>query len=118
MRQTFTRDERISREHDILHTLYKGTRLPTPLANYYFAANSKNLRRLCVIVSRRIGNACVRNRVKRCFREAFRLNKNNLAAGTDIIVKMNSAVSQKFSFKEAEQALLSACRSKGKLANK
>ena len=42
--------------------------------------------RLGLAVSRRAGNAVVRNRIKRVLREAFRLDREDLPPGLDVIV--------------------------------
>lgn len=42
--------------------------------------------RLGLIVSRRVGNSVVRNRVKRMLRESFRLLQHDLPAGYDLVV--------------------------------
>jgi ribonuclease P protein component len=41
--------------------------------------------RLGVAVSRKVGKACVRNRIKRMIREYFRLNKHKLPPKTDLV---------------------------------
>ena len=43
--------------------------------------------RLGLAVSKKVGNAVVRNRWKRRIREAFRLQQHDLATGMDIVVR-------------------------------
>lgn len=114
MTPTFSREERISRKGDILKAINRGARHKTPGASFYFLSNNKSLSRLCVIASRKNGNSCERNRVKRCYREAFRLNKHLLESGTDIIVRINGTI-KKFSLKEAQSALLSSLAAKNRI---
>ncbi|QDU79002.1 Ribonuclease P protein component [Polystyrenella longa] len=51
----------------------------------FAARNGLGYTRLGVSVSRKVGNAVCRGRFKRCFREAFRLERPELPVGLDLI---------------------------------
>jgi len=52
----------------------------------YAAPNNLNIPRFGVSVGRAIGNAVLRNRLKRLAREVFRLNQHQIPAGYDYIL--------------------------------
>ena len=49
-------------------------------------ASDRSGRRLGVTVSRKVGNAVIRNKVKRAIREWFRGERDGLADGVDVVV--------------------------------
>ena len=49
--------------------------------------NDADVTRLGLSISRRVGNAVVRNRWKRAIRESFRLNRSRIPEGWDIVVR-------------------------------
>ncbi len=48
--------------------------------------DAPGVRRLGITASRKVGNAVVRNRLKRAVREWYRGNRSKLAEGVDIVV--------------------------------
>lgn len=52
----------------------------------YIADNDLGINRLGISVSKKVGNSVVRHRITRLIREAYRLNKDKLMKGKDIVV--------------------------------
>ena len=51
-----------------------------------FLDTSRENSRIGISVSRKIKGAVVRNRIKRIFKESFRLNRNDYPQGADIVI--------------------------------
>ena len=63
----------------------QGEKLVGSLFILYVLPTSEPHSRLGMAVSKRIGNALVRNRIKRCLRETFRRHKALLLASCDLV---------------------------------
>jgi ribonuclease P protein component len=57
----------------------------------YGRANDLGYSRLGLSVSRKVGGAVVRNRFRRLYREAFRLTRDEMPAGFDLVLIPRSA---------------------------
>ncbi|GAH46336.1 unnamed protein product, partial [marine sediment metagenome] len=79
---------RISRRRDIRRVFRAGRRVRDGQVTLLALANADSApaRRFAVVVSRRHGPAVRRNRIKRLYREAFRLVRDRLPEGFDYVV--------------------------------
>ena len=72
----------------------------------FAAPNQTNDLRIGLSVSRKNGNAVLRNRIKRLLREAFRLSRHELPGGLDLVLVPVEARDTKL--KEFQEALVRA----------
>ncbi len=83
-RETFTKEDRILKRSEYLALSRTGIKIH----NKYFVAVLGEGRfdglRIGITVSRKVGNAVVRNRLKRLIKEYFRLNRDKLPKRADI----------------------------------
>jgi len=84
-RFSLSKAERISRSQDFKRVFIKGKRYRFPEFTLVVAPNDLSFSRIGIGVGRRFGKAVLRNRAKRLCRELFRLNKDSLPKGVDII---------------------------------
>ena len=74
----------------------------------YLRSNGLDYNRLGISVSKKVGNSVVRHRVTRLIREAYRLNKDCICSGYDIVFVARVTAKDK-KCQDIESALMHLC---------
>ncbi len=74
----------------------------------YIRQTGKAETRIGISVSKKVGNSVVRHHLTRLLRESFRLNKDALKTGLDIVVVVRAAAKES-EYKTIERAFLHLC---------
>ena len=96
---------RLKRSADIVQVQQQGRNWRHPLCVLLINAGQMESSRFAFVASRRVGNAVVRNRVRRMLREAVRLHLDEIQPGWDCVWIARPQLSQA-SFAEVETAVL------------
>lgn len=84
--QRFRSWEHLKRESDFRLTFDRKRSVSDDRLIVYARENGHEYNRLGMSVSRKVGGAVVRNKIRRLYREAFRLTKADLPKGMDLIL--------------------------------
>ncbi|NNM54365.1 MAG: ribonuclease P protein component [Spirochaetales bacterium] len=103
MRKSLTNQERLKRKQDFQRAFTSPLRASCQGAKLAASANSLERSRLGVGLSKKFGNAVQRNRAKRQIREIFRLHKEEIRPGHDIVILVYPG---KFSYWDRERQVL------------
>ena len=103
MRFVFTKADRVLKRPEFLHLTKNGKKISNQCFVATFSPGRFERTRLGITVSRRVGNAAARNRIKRFAREYFRLNRHLIAGYWDINITAKRAAANLSS----DQAFLS-----------
>jgi ribonuclease P protein component len=105
---------RIKKNTDYQTVFKKGKQISGRGVILYYSKNSAQDTRVGIIVSKKVGNAVVRNRIKRIIREIFRLNWPDIKSGYDIIIITRKSIREK-SFHDIEKTFIDIMRRAGLL---
>ncbi len=83
---SFKQEERILKKKEFIALKLQGKRYYTKNFVVIVRENRGDITRLGITVSKRIGNSVKRNRIKRLIKEFFRLNKQQIPKGYDLII--------------------------------
>ena len=90
---SFTKKERLLKSQEFIDAANKGKRFSTKNLTIFIKSNNIGIRRLGLSVSRKVGAAVKRNRIKRYLREFFRLNKEFFPPSSDISISVKQGAS-------------------------
>ena len=88
MDESLRPSERIRQKRDYLLIYKKGRRYKGRCFTLVYLSNELSYSRMGVVVSRKVGNAVERNKIKRWMRALFRTNKNLLENPFDLVFIM------------------------------
>lgn len=71
----------------------------------YKMDNHKDINRIGISVSKKVGNSIIRHRIKRLIKESYRLNEDRFSRGYDIVIIARNSAKER-NFHEIESALL------------
>ena len=99
------RKYRLRRNSDFQQVRQNGKFYASPLMVLAFLRNELDHSRFGFVVSKRLGNAVKRNKIKRQIREATRLQLPQIESGVDLVIIARQPI-REASYQEIEQTLL------------
>jgi ribonuclease P protein component len=108
-RYNFGRDGHLRKRREFKKVYAQGKSYANQFIVFYVFPNGLERRRMGVSVSKKVGSAVERSRIKRLFREAYRLNKAKLIEGIDMVLIARKEANN-LGFQKVEDALMALFR--------
>ena len=97
--------ESLKKNNDFQNVYKNGKSFGNKYLVMYVLENNRNINRLGISVSKKVGNSVVRHRFTRLVRESYRLHENIFNSGLDIVVVARKSAAS-VGYEEIESALL------------
>lgn len=98
----------IKKNSDFQKVYRTGRSFANKLLVMYVIKTEREDTRIGISVSKKVGNSVVRHHITRLVRESYRLNKDRVKTGLDIVVVARAAAKES-DFKKIESAYLHLC---------
>lgn len=103
--------DKILRRYEYKEIYSKGKKISVDgLFLIYILKRGNGCPRMGITVTKKVGGAVVRNRIKRIFREIFRLNRGSIIEGIDIVIVARKGL-EKVRYMVIEESFLKALES-------
>lgn len=106
-RYTFPKTEHLLKKWEFQRVFAENRKFTGRYIVVHILQNQSN-RKAGILVSRKIGNAVKRNRIKRLIREAYRLNKHSLPDNIHLVIIAKQGIGD-LKYKDIEEDLLEIC---------
>jgi ribonuclease P protein component len=110
------KEEKIRKNNEFRTVYRRGKSFSNPLLVLYVYKNYKQLNRVGISVSKKVGKSVIRSRVKRLISESYRLNKDIIKQGYDLVFIARTASNDK-NFFEIEKSVKNLFKRAGLLIN-
>lgn len=110
------KEEKIRKNQEFRIVYKRGKSFSNQLLVLYTYKNHKEFNRVGISVSKKVGKSVIRSRVKRLISESYRLNKDGIKKGYDLVFIARTAAKDK-TYKEIEQALKNLYKRAGLVSN-
>lgn len=105
-------EERVRKNSHFRYIYNRGKSISNASLVMYTKRNNKPINRIGISVSKKIGKAVVRNRVKRLIKESYRNNSNKFNKGYDIIFIARVGTSN-LKYKDIEKSIYNLAKRGG-----
>ena len=94
----------LRKEADFDNVYKKGRSVGDKYVVIFYIKNHRDINRTCFLASKKVGNSVTRNRARRLLRESYRLMKDSLPAGYDVIIIARNTIAGR-KFQEVDRSL-------------
>jgi len=110
--ETFQKQEKLRKRKEFNQAFQTGRRFDSKNFIVLVSQNPLGIRRLGLTVSKKVGKAVKRNRIKRLLREFFRLNKEKMPESKDILIVAKKRTSSRLGYEDIRMELEKLFREK------
>ena len=110
------KEEKIRKNIEFRTVYRRGKSFSNQLLVLYIYKNRKELNRVGISVSKKVGKSVIRSKVKRLISESYRLNKNSIKKGYDLVFIARTGSNDR-NYVEIERSLKNLFKRAGLLIN-